>query len=95
MRSVFLAAILFCSSLFAADKPPAYIWGQPGVWQPKTYSTPVRSGLFGRKRFVPTGPPQPYALVPGRIVFPQMVPPIVTYPPVGSPAVPTPGGTQP
>ena len=60
--------------------PQAVIWGQPGIWKPKHYATPLRNALFGTKKFVPQGQPVPYMLVPGQVVFPGLVQPQITYP---------------
>jgi hypothetical protein len=71
-------------------------WRQSGRLQPITYGTPLRNFFFGRTRFVPVGPPQPYAIVPGRVVFPELVYPREVQPQIVWPTVPAPaGGPQP
>lgn len=53
--------------------PQPWFWGQPGKYVPKNYATPVRDFFFGTYRFRPSGPPQPYLAVPGKVVFPDLV----------------------
>lgn len=77
--SLFAAVLLLSLGLgmdAQAQPPQFYGWYQPAKPQLIVYPTPIRDLLFGRARLVPTGPPVPYYLVPGRLV-----PPTIVYPP--------------
>ena len=89
-----LAAVFF-SATAGAQQPQFHGWAQPTQPQRIIYPTPLRDLLFGRQRLVPTGPPVPYYLVPGRVVPPTIVYPREVQPQIVWPAVPAPGGPQP
>lgn len=82
LRRFFLPVllVLFLAAFSAAADCPngncgqvGPLWQQPTRQQPIRYPTPLRSWLFGAYRTIPTGPPAPYMLVPGRVVWPQLV----------------------
>ena len=99
-RSLLVLAVILAVSttsvVSAADcpncQPQIAGWRQPGKLQPVVYPTPLRNFFFGRARFIPQGPPQPYMVVPGRVVFPELVYPREIQPQIVWPAVPAPNG---
>lgn len=78
-----LAAVALLSAFAAAavaQQPQFYGWVQPSKQARVFYPTPLRDLLFGKSRTVPTGPPVPYYLVPGKLVPPTVIWPEVPEP---------------
>lgn len=87
----FLVAVFLTASLSAAavaQQPQFYGWAQPLKQARVFYPTPLRDLLFGKTRTVPTGPPVPYYIVPGKLVPPTIVYPREVQPQITWPVVP-------
>lgn len=90
VRRLLLMCVLGVASpaLCQQPQPQFYGWQQPSKQIRWAYPTPLRNLLFGTTRTVPTGPPVPYYLVPGRLVPPTIVYPREVQPQIVWPEVP-------